>query len=96
MNTAAQFKSWLDKAEAAQELSEKTGTKLCSADALRCALDRGVRFVVYVPTGTKDLQSRPMDPGLWELMLKGTALSGAHRRLVYYLSWYSYITYHGK
>ena len=34
----AKFKGWLDKDEAAQELSEKTGTKLSSADALRCAL----------------------------------------------------------
>ena len=68
---AAKFKSWWDKYEAAQELSEKTGTKLSSADALHCALDRGVRFVVYVPTGTKDRQSRPMEPGLWELMKEG-------------------------
>ena len=67
----AKFKNWLDKDEAAQELSEKTGTKLGSADALRCALDRGVRFVVYVPSGTKDRQSRPMERGLWELMTEG-------------------------
>ena len=65
------FKGWLDKDEAAQELSEKTGIKLSSADALRCALDRGVRFVVYVPAGTKDRLRRPMESGLWELMIEG-------------------------
>jgi hypothetical protein len=66
------FKRWLDKDEAAQELSEKTGTKLSSADALRCALDRGVPFVVYVPSGTPDCQGRHiMERGLWELMTEG-------------------------
>ena len=59
----AKFKNWRDKDEAAQELSEKTGTKLSAADALRCALDRGVPFVVYVPSGTKDRQSRPWSLG---------------------------------
>ena len=66
-----EVQNWRDKDEAAQELSEKTGTKLSSADALRCALDRGVRFVVYVPSGTKDRQSRPMERRLWELMTEG-------------------------
>ncbi len=66
------FKRWLDKDEAAQELSEKTGTKLSSADALHCALDRGVPFVVYVPSGTPDCQGRHiMERGLWELMTEG-------------------------
>ncbi len=50
----AKFKGWLDKDEAAQELSERTGTKLSSADALLCALHKGVPFVVYVPSGTRD------------------------------------------
>ena len=68
----AKFKRWWDQDEAAQELSEKTGTKLTPADILRCALDeRGVRFVLDVPAGTKDRQSRPMEPGLWELMTEG-------------------------
>ena len=53
MYEAAKFKSWLDKYEAAQELSEKTGTKFSHADVLRFALDRGLRLVVYVPTGMR-------------------------------------------
>ena len=65
------FKDWRDKHEAALELSEKTGIELSSADALRCALDRGVPFVVNVPSGTKDRQSRPMERGLWKLMTEG-------------------------
>ena len=77
----AKFKSWWDKYEAAQELSEKTGTKLSSANALRCALDRGVRFVVYVPTGTKDRQSRPMEPGLWKLMTEGARGEPGRRQI---------------
>ena len=68
---AAKFKGWLDKNEAALELSEKTGTKLSSANALHGALERGVRFVVYIPTGTTDWQNRPIEPGLWELMTEG-------------------------
>jgi len=68
----AKFKRWWDKDEAAQQLSEKTGTKLTPTDILRCALDeRDVRFVLYVPAGTKDCQRRRMEPGLWELMTEG-------------------------
>jgi len=71
MNTAAQFKSWLNKYEAAHQLSKRTGTAFDHTDLLRIALDRGVRFVVDVPTGTKDRQGRPMESGLWDLIIEG-------------------------
>ena len=78
----AKFKGWLDKGEAAQELSEKTGIKLSSADALRCALDRGVPFVVNVPSGTPDCQGRHiMERGLWELMTKGARGESRRRQI---------------
>ncbi len=68
---AADFKSWWDKHEAAYQISKRTGTAFDSTNLLEIAFDRGVRFVVNVPTGTKDVQDRPMPGGLWELMVEG-------------------------
>jgi hypothetical protein len=68
---AADFKSWWDKHEAAYQISKRTGTAFDSTNLLEIALDRGVRFVVNVPTGTKDVQGRAMPGGLWELMIGG-------------------------
>jgi len=82
MNTAAKFKDWRDQHEAALELSEKTGIELSSADALRCALDRGVPFVVNVPSGTPDCQGRHiMERGLWELMTEGARGESGRRQI---------------
>ena len=70
---AAKFRSWWTEHEAAEQISAKTGTTLTSAEVLRCALDRGVRFVVFVPNGTKARDGwRPIESGVWELITEGT------------------------
>ena len=75
MKTAAQFKSWWNKYEAAYQISKRTRISFILADLLRIALDRGVQFVVDVPTGTQDSQGRPMESGLWDLITGGRTAS---------------------
>ena len=83
MKTAAQFKSWWNKYEAAYQISKRTRISFILADLLRIALDRGVQFVVDVPTGTQDSQGRPMESGLWDLITGGKDGEPGRRQVEY-------------
>ena len=73
------YKTFLTIDEAVDYLSAKSGesqdlmnpTRILGADVLRFALDGKLRLVVDVPTGTEDGESRPIEAGLWDLVMEG-------------------------
>ena len=76
MNMVSALKDWYDIYEASDELSQKI-PKLRNRhpseerDVLRYALDGHLPLVLNLPTGTEDREGRPMEGGLWDLLIEG-------------------------
>ena len=78
---SAFFLGWYDPYEAAAYLSDQTNYDLDHRAVLLCALNKGLRLVVYVPTGTEDREGRPMQDGLWDLIADGKLGNPARQHL---------------
>ena len=83
------YKTFLTLGEAVDYLSAKSResqdlmnpNRVRGADVLRFALDGDLPLVVDVPTGTEDGESRPIEAGLWILVMEGERGTPARRQI---------------
>ena len=75
------LKPFLRIAEVAQRLSEKAGEKVETADVLSYALHGYLPLAMDIATNTKDVEGRPLEPGVWDLVMEGEQGINAKRQV---------------
>ena len=78
--------AWYPLEEAAVCLSDRAGVKIHRHDLLGAAFTTRLPLVVCVPSGTKDSEGRPIDEGLWDLLLEGSWGQQARQQFAHEIS----------
>ena len=67
--------------EVAQRLSEKAGEKVEKADVLSYALHGYLPLALDIATNTKDVEGRPLERGVWDLVMEGEQGNNSKRQV---------------
>ena len=76
-----ELKDFLTIGEVAQRLSEKAGEKVERADVLSYALNGYLPLAMDIATNTKDVEGRPLERGVWDLVMEGEQGKNAKRQI---------------